>query len=63
MKIHVVLGVTTALLLARTQDPQKEALRAKLKDTTTAGAWIYDDLAAGFALAKKSNKPMLVVFR
>lgn len=25
--------------------------------------WIYNDLAKGFAVAKESGKPMLVVFR
>ncbi len=44
------------------QDPKKEKLKADLKDDI-AGAWIYDDLPAGFAEAKRSGKPMLVVFR
>ena len=41
----------------------KEKLRAGLKDTEVKGDWIYDDLNAGFAQAKKSGKPMMVVFR
>lgn len=49
--------------LAVGQDPAKETLRQKLKDNDVAAEWIYDDLAAGFAQAKKTGKPMLVVFR
>lgn len=40
----------------------KATLKAKLEDE--AGArWIYDDVAKGFAAAKASGKPMLVVLR
>ena len=40
----------------------KATLKAKLGDE--AGArWIYDDLDKGFAAAKASGKPMLVVIR
>ena len=49
----------TALCL---QDGSKEALKTALKDTDLPGTWIYDDLDAGFAEAKKTGKPMLVVF-
>jgi len=45
------------------QDPAKERLRASLKDTGPAGSWIYDDVAAGFAQAQKTKKPLLIVFR
>lgn len=27
------------------------------------GEWIYDDMAAGFAEAKKTGKPLMIVFR
>jgi hypothetical protein len=47
-------------LAALAQD--KEALKAALKDEVV-GNWIYDDLQAGYSAAKKSGKPMLVVFR
>jgi hypothetical protein len=42
---------------------EKEKLRAALKDTEVKGDWIYDDLAGGFAEARKSGKPMMIVFR
>lgn len=45
------------------QDPQKEQLKTQLKDTELVGKWIYDDINAGFAQAKKEGKPLLVVFR
>lgn len=45
------------------QNPRQEQLRKKLKDTNLAGTWIYDDINAGTRLAKKTKKPLLVVFR
>jgi hypothetical protein len=45
------------------QDPAKLKLKEALKDTEPQGDWIYDDLPAGIAEAKKANKPMLIVFR
>jgi hypothetical protein len=43
------------------QDP-KEKLKQQLKDPCDA-SWVYDDLAAGFAQAKKTGKPLMIVFR
>jgi len=60
--MKVALAAVTALALtAAAQD--KTALKTALKDTEIQGDWIYDDLHAGYAAAKKSGKPMLVVFR
>jgi hypothetical protein len=42
--------------------PQKAKIYQDLADTV-AGPWIYDDLASGYATAKKAGKPMLVAFR
>lgn len=42
---------------------QGESLRVALKDIECGQGWIYNDLDAGFAEAKKSGKPLLVVFR
>jgi hypothetical protein len=47
--------------LGHAQD--KEKLREALKDNVVKGDWIYDDLDAGYAAARKSGKPMLIVFR
>jgi hypothetical protein len=41
----------------------KNPLRDKLKDTAADATWVYDDIDQGFAEAKKTGKPMLVVFR
>ena len=57
-----IAGVVSALaFLAAPQD--KEKLRTALKDTELKGDWIYDDLDGGLADAKKSGKPMMIVFR
>ncbi len=41
----------------------KTSLQKRLGDLELAGPWFYDDLAGGFAQAKKTGKPLLVVFR
>jgi hypothetical protein len=40
-----------------------QQLRLTLGDLDATGPWIYDDLKAGFSEAKKTGKPLLVVFR
>ena len=41
----------------------KDKLREALSDNAVAGAWIYDDLAAGIAEAARTGKPLFVVLR
>lgn len=58
---------TSSLLLAVALAPtalgeDKAQLRAPLKDTEPKGDWIYD-LGLGFLDAKKSGRPLMVVFR
>ena len=60
MKLCLAVAVAGLALLGQ-QD--KEKLRTALKDNEVKGDWIYDDLDAGFAEAKKSGKPMMIVFR
>ncbi len=55
--------LASALALALAQDPQRERLKQALKDTDLAGAWIYDDVHGGLALARKTGKPALFIFR
>ena len=55
------MSIVLALLLAAPQD--KEALKTSLKDVDLPASWIYDDIDAGFAEAKKTGKPLLVAFR
>ncbi len=57
----LVTLVLAAALAA--QDAGNEALRLALKDTPLGPEWIYNDLDRGFAEAKRTGKPMLVVFR
>ena len=58
------MNIALAACLALLAVPQdKEKLRTALKDTEVVGDWIYDDLDAGIAEAKKSGKPMMIVFR
>lgn len=40
-----------------------EQIRQALRDVQPGPGWIYNDLAAGFAEAKRTGKPLLVVFR
>lgn len=59
--------IFTALLLllaglAGAQDRDTK-VRDDLKEVQTTGLWIYNDLSAGFAEAKETGKPLLIVFR
>ena len=38
-------------------------LKKNLKDTNVADHWIYNDIAAGFAEARTTGKPLLVTVR
>ena len=49
------------LLAALPQD--REALKTSMKDVDIPASWIYDDVDAGFAEARRSGKPLLVAFR
>ena len=64
MKTWATVAVAAAALsTVAAQDGAKEQLRIALKDNEVKGDWIYDDLPAGMAAAKKTGKPMMVVFR
>lgn len=56
----VCLLVCCASLPAQTREDKVRNDRKKVEAT---GLWIYNDLAKGFAEAKKTGKPMLVVLR
>lgn len=49
--------------LATAQKNREEKVRNDRKKVEQEGFWIYNDLPAGFAAAKKSGKPLLVVLR
>jgi len=61
MKLCLAVAVAGLAFFSPQQD--KEKVREALKDTDLVGTWIYDDLDAGIAEAKKSGKPMMIVFR
>jgi hypothetical protein len=38
-------------------------LQADLEDHAVAEGWIYDDIEAGYDEARRTGKPLLIVFR
>jgi len=60
----VVAALAAGVALAQDKKPDRETkVRADKENVEKAGAWIYDDLPRGVEEAKKSGKPLLVVFR
>lgn len=51
-----------ALLALFSLQDSKQRLKQALNDAC-ADSWIYDDIPGGFAKAKKSGKPLMIVFR
>lgn len=67
LKLAVAAGLALLALAAAAatlapQDPSKERLRQNLRDVLV-GPWVYDDLDEGYAQAKKTGKPLMVVIR
>jgi hypothetical protein len=60
--MNTLIALAALALMSPSQDP-KALLKKALKEENLPASWIYDDLDKGFAEAKKSGKPMLVVFR
>jgi hypothetical protein len=54
--------IAPASAAAEPRDRNRQ-LQQSLNDTGVHPSWIYNDLNAGFAEAKKTSKPLLVVFR
>jgi hypothetical protein len=52
-----------AVLLLSAQEVTQAELREGLRDDALEGAWVYGDLDAGLAEARKSGKPVLVLAR
>lgn len=59
----VVLGVLFLAGSLAAQNPREEKVRNDKKRVEAGGYWIYNNLAKGFAEAKKTGKPMIVVLR
>ena len=61
-----VAGVLTLLLVARATHAQNErdvAVREDKRQLSIDDAWVYDDLVTAMAVAEKTNRPLMVVFR
>lgn len=63
MRITTSLLILAAALSGAAVADDKAQLRAALKDTAPQGDWNYDDLAAGFAQAKSTGRPLMALFR
>jgi len=62
--LEVLSQALVGLLVLPAAPPQdKEKLRAAMGDTSLAGTWFYEDLDGGFAEAKRTGKPLMVVLR
>ena len=61
--LHALVLFLFSSSLNYAQGPREQKLRRGLHDTELVGAWIYDDLDAGFSEAERTGKPLLVVFR
>jgi len=64
--VHAKYSVSLILGILVAPSPWLHAqsdLQRNLKDTNVGKHWIYNDLKDGFAHAKATGKPLLVVFR
>ena len=55
----VFVLIASAAVLAKDKTDLKDAL----EDHLVTGDWLYDDIEAGYAEAKKTGKPLLISFR
>ncbi len=55
------LVLTTAT--AQAQNKRDDKVKEDRKNVSELGDWNYNDLPAGMAEAKKTGKPLLIVFR
>lgn len=60
--VLALLSIVSAIALASPNAPSK-SLKDAIGDDLIGGNWIYEDIKAGYAQAKKSGKPLLVSFR
>jgi len=59
----LVMSLVAIGLLTGAPSQEPGPLQKSLDDLAAKPPWIYDDLPAGYAQAKKTGKPLLVVFR
>src|SRR3954464_291296 len=58
-----VFAASLALAASVTAQDRETKVRNDRKNVEEAGRWIYNDLPKGIAEAKKTGKPLLVIFR
>jgi hypothetical protein len=63
MRLATTLALGALLAAAPARADDNDAIKKALKDTEVHSSWVYNDLDAGLAKAKKSGKPLLVLFR
>ena len=59
----LVFGLLLSVAGTAPAQPGPDELRKKLGDLELVGKWFYDDLDGAEAAAKKTGKPLLIVFR
>ncbi len=66
MRIAIIVVALLSISLwvpLASQDGQIQSLKEAIGDDLIGGNWIYEDIEAGYAMAQKSGKPLLVSFR
>lgn len=66
--MNLRLAIFCGLLLfatasARAAEDRDTKVRSDRQDILSGGLWIYNDLSTGFAEARMTGKPLLVVLR
>ena len=59
----LVAAVVAWSAAASAKDDTKRELQIALNDNGLQGDWIYDDAGEAFAVAKRTGRPILLVFR
>ncbi len=59
----LVLAVVASFFNPSAAEDRKAKVLSDKAEVESAGHWIYNDLAKGFAQSNATGKPMLVVFR
>ncbi len=59
----VALLFIAASIPVPSQDKPAASLQEAIGDDLFGGSWIYEDIEAGYAEARRSGKPLLVSFR
>jgi len=58
-----LIGLFTFIATIRAAEDRDAKVLSDRTDVLSSGRWIYNDLPKGFAEAKRTGKPLLVVLR